>query len=119
MKKKQLLIPLWDRHLHLLMGGDWNDILKFAKSRSFSHEATDEIIKDQIRPEDRGACYWCHDQGEGILWFPNKKPDSFMHEFIHLIDFLSIYIGSEGEFEGRAYTGDWLEKTIPEELKKM
>ncbi len=121
MRKKQLSIPLWDRSLYLLVGGDWNYILKVAKELKLSFQTQEDIKKDAIVKDDRGAAYFCMIEGTGLIWFPKKKTDNatLAHEATHIADFVLQYIGAFEEMEARAYTVDWIVSTIPKELKKL
>ena len=121
MKKKELTIPLWDRTLYLLVGGDWNTILELATKLKLSYQTIHEIKKDKILNEDRGAAYFCMEEGTGLIWFPAKKVDTatLAHECTHIADFTLMYIGAFEELEARAYTVDWLMSTISLQLKRF
>jgi hypothetical protein len=122
MKSKVLTIPIWERDIHVLLGGDYNDILAKAKSLKLSQPVYDEILYDKLSYKDSlGGAYFCLDKGVGLIWFPTKKvlPGIFVHEVVHIIDWLSQFVGMEREMEARAYTAEWLYNKVPEILRKM
>ena len=121
MKQKVIEIPLWERDVILIVGGDWHDILATAKKHKMCQKVLHEINHEKLRSIDRGAGYWCMENGIGLLWFPKNKVDIYtlVHEVTHIVDFLLMYICAETEMECRAYTTEWLMKAIQQQLKKM
>lgn len=114
-------IPLWERNITIMIGGNYIDIGKYAKENKFSIPVVEEINKDKLtRKGSQGGAYFCMESGEGILWFPRKRisAEILSHEATHIVDWLMAFIGSEGEMEARAYTVGWLVKTIPSVIKK-
>lgn len=119
MRHKLIKIPIWDRDCILVVGGDWRNILLIAKKYRLSKQTQDDIIKDAIRHDDRGAGYWCFDKGTGIVWFSRPRVDTLTlaHEVTHIVDFLLMFIGAEKEMEARAYTTEFLMSEIRKNLK--
>lgn len=119
MQKIAVVIPLWDRHVTILIGGCERDVLKFAQRERYSHEMMQEIKADTIDDGTRAAAWFCNKQGEGVMWFPKKRvPKSLLvHEATHIVDFLLMYIGATSEMEARAYTVEWLFMKLESVLK--
>lgn len=119
MKYKTVTIPLWDRYITIVFGGDEKSVLSLANKFKFSEKAIDDIKKDDIDNGTRAAAWWCNKLGEGMMWFKSRKiPCGLMgHEATHLVDYLLMYVGAETEMEARAHTVEWLIELI-EKLKK-
>lgn len=115
MKKHLLEVPLWDRWITVLVGGNEKKVIKYAKSQKLSRAVIDEIKRDTIDSGTRAAAWFCNKQGEGLMWFPKKKHiprPLLVHEVTHIVDFLATFIGFETEMEARAHTAEWLFKKL-------
>lgn len=122
MKQKTVEIPLWERDLIVVLGGDFTSLLEIAKKNRLSTVVLEEIIYDKLTPVTaRGGAYFCLIKGSGIIWFPTKRPDKgvLAHEATHIVDKILEFIGAEKEMEARAYTVEWLVNNIPKVLKTM
>lgn len=121
MKKKTVEIPIWEFDLTIMVGGDMKYIMNEAKRRKFGNEMIDEIVRDNIQKDDRGACYFCTKQYSSIIWFQNAKIDrgTIEHEALHLLDWFTKYIGATYEMELRAYTFEYLIKVIRQTLREI
>ncbi len=122
MKNIVMTVPLWERDITLMLGGDYHNILEIANMNKLSKQVILEIEKDKLSTKDsEGGAYFCLDKGEGILWFPKKrvKGTILSHEATHIVDWLLEFIGAEKEMEARAYTVEWIVKNIPIYMKKL
>lgn len=121
-KKTVFTIPLWDRDIVLMLGGNWHDITTEAKKYKLSQVVIDEIKYDNLSVGNgHGAAYFCLDKGMGVMWFPVVKVSAgiLAHEATHIVDWLLQFIGAEKEMEARAYTVEWLVTNIPKLLNKL
>jgi hypothetical protein len=121
MKKITIEIPIWEFDLTIMVGGNVKNILHEASKRKFGNDVIDEIIRDDIHSTDRGASYFCKKQYEAIVWVRSTKIDrsTINHEVTHIVDWASKYIGAMYEMEFRAYTVEYLNRVIPQTLKKL
>jgi len=122
MTKTIFTIPLWERDVILMMGGNYSDIMKVAEENKLTSMTKEEIQKDRLSIIDAQAgAYFCLDKGIGIMWFPTSKvvPSIIAHEATHIVDWLFRFIGAETEMEARAYTVEWLVKNVPLLLKNL
>jgi hypothetical protein len=118
--KKLIEVPLWERPVMILVGGDKNDIQKVALDMKCDRAVMDEIERDNAGTRGTAAAaYFCTVSGNGILWFPSRRiPASLLaHELTHLVDGIFEYIGAVREYEARAYTMEWLMTNVPAAIK--
>jgi len=121
-KTKTIEIPLWERDLIVMLGGNHTDIYNIAKQHKLSDKVFAEIKYDKLSTDrSSGGAYFCLEKGIGIFWVPTKRVTAGLlaHEATHIVDWVLEFIGAEKEMEARAYTVEWIVTNIPLILKKM
>lgn len=87
-------IPLVDIDLFIFVG-------KFELE-----EFKKEINKDNKEwiPDEKMSGY----TAENYIWLYEYKRKTLIHELIHFLDWLYLYVGCENESEFKAFLGEWI-----------